>query len=208
MASSTASPVIVLLIGLSLTGCALSPIQSVRDTANSGDHQYLETLADIELGRLLNYQVEDPLGDHALIRLLLLTAPKVVWLTATGQGYGELLDEIFELRSQYPFEPIGLDRFANMRELKPEVLVGDREIWSKNDDVFMDVISRELRSGIRPTTGICHRWSAAYRKDPQTGPFPFMFSPSYSGPWRTENLPSILSLKRKSRWPNGSLRRS
>ncbi len=63
-------------------------------------------MADIQLGKLLNYQqqryqLEDPMGDHALLNFLHLTAPRVVWLTLTGGGYEKLFNDINELRSEF-----------------------------------------------------------------------------------------------------------
>jgi len=181
MASGTATPVIVLLLIFSLTGCALSSIQPVRNDTNSFNNEHIEALADLKVGELLNYQqhryqLEDPLGDHALLNLLHLTATDVAWLTATGQGYDEILDDIHEWRSGFEYHSIGLDRFSGMRERTPEAFeTGYRQTWSINDDVFMGVISQEEMNGVSPTPGVCHRWSSAYRKNPQTGTFPYIF---------------------------------
>ena len=173
------TPVIILLLATGLTGCALSPVQKGVNYSNDYASQPVEAMAELKLGELLNYQqqryqLEDPLGDHALLSLLHMTAADVVWATLTGQGYGEILDDINELRSGFAYEPIGLDRFAAMRGRRPKDSgLGYRQTWSKDDDLFMRVVLQERKNGILPKPGTCHRWSAAYRKNPQTGTFPY-----------------------------------
>ena len=181
MASGVTTPAIVLLLGISLSGCALPAMQSIANQTKPYDSAELESLADLEPGELLNYQqrryrLEDPPGDHALLNLLHLTATDVAWHTLTGQGYREILDEINELRSGFEYRPIGLDRFSGIRGRIPETLdSAHRKPWSKNDDVFMRVIAEERQNGILPTPGVCHRWSSAYRKNPQSDTFPYIF---------------------------------
>ena len=181
MTHGIATPFIIWLLGISLAGCALPSIQRTPGDADSYEANALDTMADISLGELLSYQqqtyqLEDPLGDHALLNLLHLTAPQIVWRTLTGQGYGALLNEINELRRGYEYQRIGLDRFSGMTDEKPEVLLTEhRKTWTKDEDVFLSVISQEQENGFSPTPGICHRWSSAYRNNPQTGPFPYLF---------------------------------
>ncbi len=181
MVPRIATPVIVLLLSISLTGCALPRIQPAVEGPNAYDDEYIEALADLEPGELLNYQqqryqLEDPLGDHALLNLLHLTATDVLWHTITGQGYGEILYEINELRSGFDYHLIELDRFAGIKGRKPDASATEyRKTWSKTDDVFMAVISQERQYGITPTPGVCHRWSYAYRKNPQSDTFPYIF---------------------------------
>lgn len=174
-------PVIVLISCISLTGCVLTPIPQPQNKDGSSSRADMQAIADMKLGELLNYQqqdyqLEDPLGDHALLVFLQLTAPDVFWLTLSGQGYGELFDDINKWRRGFNYESIGLDRFQGMREKKPVACAaGYRETWSKDVDVFMPVIVQEQKKGVTPTTGICHRWSSAYRHDPQTFTFPYLF---------------------------------
>jgi len=145
----------------------------------SSDRQ-VEALADLKPGELLNYQqrryqLEDPLGDHALLNLLQLTATDVFWSTLSGRGYSQILDDIDQRRDGFAYEPIGLDRFAGLKGRVPETHgSGYRHTWSKHDDVFMGVVIQEASRGILPSPGICHRWSSAYRENPQTRTFPYM----------------------------------
>jgi hypothetical protein len=181
MAPMILTPVFILILTISLTGCALSPIKKGLNQTGTFDPVNQETIEDLILGDLLNYQqqvyqLEDPSGDHALITLLQLTAPDVVWLTISGKGYSELLDDVNEWRSGFAYEPIGLDRFRGLTEQKPKFSnSGYRKTWSKNQDVFTDVITQEEKNGIKPTTGVCHRWSSEYRDNPKTSTFPYMF---------------------------------
>jgi len=180
MATDIASSVILSLLVFSLIGCAFPSFKSARNDKDFLNDEYVEALSELKVGELLNYQqqkyqLDDPLGDHALLTLLHLTATDIVWLTVTGQGYDEILDDISKWRSGFEYHPVGLDRFSGIRGRKP----GDydstyRQTWSKNDDVFMGIISQEEKIGVLPKPGICHRWSSAYRNNPQIGTFPYM----------------------------------
>ena len=179
MASDKAKRFIILFLTLVATGCALPTLPTVRNEVTIYDDKFLNSLAELDPGELLNYQqqayqLEDPLGDHALLNLLRLTATKVAWNTLTGRGYDEILDEINALRSGFEYESIGLDRFAGMRGRRPHSMAGYRKVWSKNDDIFTDVILQEQQNAILPTPGVCHRWSKVYRRNPQSDSFPYI----------------------------------
>lgn len=122
------------------------------------------------------YQLEDPIGDHALLNILHATAARVVWLTLTGDGYSKMLNNVSDLRNKSEYKPIGLDRFAFLRESKPvDNLESNRNTWSKNKDVFIAIILDEKKNGIVPKEGVCHRWSSSCRNNPQSFPIPYMF---------------------------------
>ena len=49
-----------------------------------------------------------------------------------------------------------------------------RSTWTKSDDVFGGVLAQAANNELPPSSGVCHRWSAAYRKNPQVRAFPYM----------------------------------
>lgn len=166
---------------LIFSGCAIPQYNLTRNDAYSSIHHTGMDSPNIELGQLLNYQqdryqLEDPMGDHALLNLLHATSARVVWLTLNGDGYSKLLNDINESRDKFEYKPIGIDRFSILREPKPvDNLESDRNTWLKDEDVFIGVILDEEKNGIVPEAGVCHRWSSSYRNNPQTFPMPYMF---------------------------------
>jgi hypothetical protein len=173
-------PTVVVFLILLLSGCALAPIQQQGAVTNAADAKVISDLPDLNLGELLNYQqyhyqLEDPLGDYALLSLLQLTADDVAWLTLTGQGYDKLFHKLNVIRADFESIPTELDHFQALREAKPEAFnTANSKPWSRNDDVFSAVIRQQQNNGLIPTPGVCHRWSSAYRKHPKTGTFPYM----------------------------------
>lgn len=174
------NPVTMLLMIIVLTGCALAPLQPSTTVTNSSAVNFTEGLNKLNLGELLNYQqrsyqLQDPLGDHALLNLLQLTADDVIWLTLTGQGYDKLFKMLNDIRGDFESAPTALDRFQALRQARPEAPNAENsKPWTKNDDVFRAVILQQQNHGLFPTPGICHRWSSAYREHPKTGTFPYM----------------------------------
>ncbi len=175
-----ARSVILLSLIFILSACALPSYKSIQNDNYAFNDENIDVLSEYKVGELLNYQqqhyqLEDPLGDHALVVLLQLTASDVFWLTLSGEGYNDLIDDINKWRGDFEYTPIGLDRFHSLRETKPKTVdKKNRQTWSKDDDVFMNVILQEAREGIAPTLGRCHRWSAVYRDNPQTWTFPYL----------------------------------